>query len=243
MFEQSMLLETATGKKTGALAASVTLQAIAVGVLLLIPLFYGEHLPMVHPFLSLAVPLSQPPAPRPAESAATAPSTQHSLLTPRIFHPQTSSAALNSTPVMIDAGAPSIGVVGAPIGVPASTALPRIIDVAPPPAREPAPAVVTKPSEKPVQVGGDVQSAKLLKKVVPQYPPLARAARVSGTVYLVGIIAKDGTIQQLQVVSGNPLLIPAAVNAVRQWIYRPTLLDGETVEVIAPIDVIFTLSQ
>jgi protein TonB len=96
---------------------------------------------------------------------------------------------------------------------------------------------------KPQRVGGDVQAAKLVKKVIPVYPPLARQARVSGTVQLIGIIAKDGTIQQLQVVSGHPLLVKAALDAVRQWIYRPTLLNGQAVEVIAPIDVIFTLGQ
>lgn len=94
-----------------------------------------------------------------------------------------------------------------------------------------------------IPVGGDVQAAKLIKKVLPVYPALAKTARVSGTVRLGGIIARDGTIQQLQVIAGNPLLIAAAVDAVRQWIYRPTTLNGETVEVVAPIDVIFTLSQ
>ena len=82
-----------------------------------------------------------------------------------------------------------------------------------------------------------------MKKVIPAYPPLARQARVSGTVQLIGVIAKDGTIQQLQVVGGHPLLVKAALDAVRQWIYRPTLLNGQAVEVIAPIDVIFTLGQ
>ena len=78
---------------------------------------------------------------------------------------------------------------------------------------------------------------------MPAYPPLAKQARVSGTVRLIGVIAKDGTMQQLQMVSGHPLLVQAALDAVRQWLYRPTLLNGQAVEVIAPIDVIFTLSQ
>ena len=95
----------------------------------------------------------------------------------------------------------------------------------------------------PIRVVSDVQAAKLIKKVIPIYPPLARQARVSGTVRLLGVIAKDGTIQQLQVVSGHPLLVPSALDAVRQWIYRPTLLNGQAVEVIAPIDVNFTLGQ
>ena len=109
-----------------------------------------------------------------------------------------------------------------------------------PPAKpvEPAQTVVKR-----VPIGGDVLAAKLLRKVIPVYPALAHQARVSGTVQLIGIIARDGTIQKLEVVSGHPLLVKAALDAVRQWIYRPTLLNGQAVEVIAPIDVIFTLSQ
>ncbi|HLJ18216.1 MAG TPA: energy transducer TonB [Bryobacteraceae bacterium] len=72
---------------------------------------------------------------------------------------------------------------------------------------------------------------------------MARAARISGIVKLVGVIAKDDTIQQLQVVSGHPLLVRAALDAVRLWVYRPTLLNGAAVEVIAPIEVVFTLGE
>ena len=85
--------------------------------------------------------------------------------------------------------------------------------------------------------------AKLLRKVMPVYPALARSARISGVVRLVGIIGKDGTIQNLQLVSGHPLLAHAALEAVQQWIYKPTLLNGTPVEVIAPIEVNFTLAQ
>jgi protein TonB len=67
--------------------------------------------------------------------------------------------------------------------------------------------------------------------------------RISGTVQLLGIIAKDGTIQKLQVLSGHPLLRQAAIDAVSQWVYRPTILNGQPVEVEAPIDVIFNLSR
>jgi protein TonB len=109
---------------------------------------------------------------------------------------------------------------------------------------QPKPHVVDQPvTPKRVAIGGDVLEGKLIKKPLPVYPPIARQARISGTVQLIGIIAKDGTIQQLRVVSGNPLLVPAALDAVRQWIYRPTLLNGQAVEVIAPIDVTFTLTQ
>jgi len=94
-----------------------------------------------------------------------------------------------------------------------------------------------------VVVGGAVQAAKLMKQVVPAYPRAAIQTRISGTVQLLGIIAKDGTIQKLQVLSGHPLLRQAAIDAVSQWVYRPTILNGQPVEVEAPIDVIFTLSR
>ena len=86
-----------------------------------------------------------------------------------------------------------------------------------------------------------MQEAKILNRVQPVYPPLAKQARVSGTGRLNAVIAKDGQIQDLQVVSGHPLLVQAALQAVRQWRYAPTLLNGEPVEVVTVIDVNFTL--
>jgi protein TonB len=94
-----------------------------------------------------------------------------------------------------------------------------------------------------MHVSEGVQMAKLIRKVMPIYPSLARTVRVSGVVHLIGTIAKDGTIRNLQLISGHPLLARAAAEAVKQWIYKPTLLNGEPVEVIAPIEVNFTLSQ
>jgi len=91
--------------------------------------------------------------------------------------------------------------------------------------------------------GKGVQAAKLIRQVKPIYPQLARAVRISGTVRLVAIIGKGGSIENLQVSGGHPMLIPAAVEAVKQWLYQPTLLNGEPVDVITQIDVNFTLSQ
>ena len=116
----------------------------------------------------------------------------------------------------------------------------RITPATPPPPHDPKPAPA--PSG-PIRVSQGVQMAKLVKRVIPEYPPLARSARVSGTVHLVGIIAKDGAIRNLELVSGHPLLTRAALEAVAQWIFKPTLLNGEPVEVIAPIDVNFSLGQ
>jgi TonB family protein len=94
-----------------------------------------------------------------------------------------------------------------------------------------------------IRVGGNIQAANLLNKVNPFYPPLARQARIQGTVRFSVIIAKDGTIRNLQLVRGHPLLVPPATEAVRQWTYKPTLLNGQPVEVITQVDVNFTLSN
>ena len=131
------------------------------------------------------------------------------------------------------------GPIGAIGGI--ESGLPNIIPVVSPP----------KPAAKPAErvpaaaqrVSSGVQAAKLIRQVLPAYPPMARAARISGTVKLAGVIAKDGTVERLDVISGSPLLVSAALEAVRQWVYRPTLLSGEPVEVITEIDVNFMLSK
>lgn len=94
-----------------------------------------------------------------------------------------------------------------------------------------------------IRVGGNVQAANLVKKITPAYPPLAKQARISGTVRFTAIIGTDGNVISLQLVSGHPLLAPAAREAVAQWQYKPTLLNGSPVEVITQIDVNFTLSE
>ena len=93
------------------------------------------------------------------------------------------------------------------------------------------------------RVGGNVQSAKLVRQPKPVYPPLARQARIQGQVKFTAVIGNDGTIQNLQLISGHPLLVQSAQDAVRQWVYQPTLLNGEPVQVITQIDVNFTLTQ
>jgi periplasmic protein TonB len=131
-------------------------------------------------------------------------------------------------------GGTSGGVIGGIIGSVPTAAPP------PPPKKEEPP---TPKAPERIRVGGNVQAANLVRKVTPTYPPLAKQARVQGTVRFQAIIGKDGTIQNLQLVTGHPLLVPAATEAVKQWLYKPTLLNGEPVEVITQIDVNFTLSQ
>ena len=92
-----------------------------------------------------------------------------------------------------------------------------------------------------IRLGGNVAQAQILRQVQPVYPPVAKAARITGTVVLHAIIGRDGTVQQLQFVSGPPLLMTAAMDAVKQWVFKPTLLNGNAVEVDTQISVVFTL--
>ena len=99
------------------------------------------------------------------------------------------------------------------------------------------------PVPKRITIGGNVQQAKLISQPKPAYPALAKQARISGVVKLQAVISKDGTVQNLAVIGGHPLLIPAALEAVTHWVYQKTLLNGEPVEVSTQVDVNFTLSE
>ena len=88
-----------------------------------------------------------------------------------------------------------------------------------------------------------VQQANLITKVDPIYPPLAMQARISGEVRFTVIIGKDGNLLNIQLVSGHPLLVAAAQDAVKQYVYRPTLLNGKPVEVVTQVDVNFVLGN
>ncbi|MEN6608642.1 MAG: energy transducer TonB, partial [Bryobacteraceae bacterium] len=149
-------------------------------------------------------------------------------------------------PPSVGGGVGVVGGVGG--GVPGGSmggVIGGIINAVPSAAPPPPPPVREAPKAAPqrIRVGGNVQQAKLVRQPRPVYPPLARQARIQGQVRLTAVIARDGTIQELQVVAGHPLLVPAALEAVKQWVYQPTLLNGEPVEVITQIDVNFTLSQ
>jgi protein TonB len=139
------------------------------------------------------------------------------------------------------------GVVGGiPGGIPGGTpggVIGGIISSVPQAAPPPPPVVAAPKPVAPqrIRVGGNVQQAKLLNQPKPVYPPLAKQARIQGTVRFNAIIGRDGAIANLTVVSGHPLLVPSALEAVRQWKYQPTLLNGEPVEVVTQIDVNFTL--
>ena len=216
--------------KPWAVAMSALVQSVIVGVMILIPLIYTEALPkgMLNTFL--VAPAPPPPPPPPAAPIK--------IVRPRIVQPQTMVAptVIPNKVAMIKDEAPDIGAGSNGFGVAGGTgdALGGgILNTAPPPPPKATPSRI--------KVGGNVQSASLIRQVQPIYPPIAKTAHVSGTVILHAIIAKDGSIQELQYVSGPALLMKAAMDAVHEWRYKPTMLNGEPVEVDTTVQVVFTL--
>jgi len=133
------------------------------------------------------------------------------------------------------------GVAGGTVGGVLGGIIGGIPSAAPPPP--PPPPVKKEAAPTRIKVGGNVQSAMIIRKTPPTYPQLAKSARVSGVVHLAAVISKDGTIQELHSLGGPALLIQAAMDAVKTWIYKPTMLNGEPVQVETTIDVNFTLNQ
>jgi periplasmic protein TonB len=245
VFEQSLLLDHDSRKPWNFLA-SLSAELVVISLVLLIPLLYRNHLPAVH-WKDITVGPAPPPlervVPRPAQSSGSRNITLAVAPHPFYLDPATSSHAPQPQSFDLTSDAPptlgpGIGAVGSTSTL--GTFTPYFVAGPPPP--RPVSAVQQQPVA-PLPVGGDVQMAKLVRKVLPEYPPIARAARISGVVRLIGTIGKDGTIRNLQLVSGHPMLARAALEAVQQWVYEPTLLNGKPVEVIAPIEVSFTISR
>lgn len=252
MFEQS-IVETRGISKPWALVA-ITGQLAAVGLALTIPLLHPEVLNAPRMLIAIVyrTPGNPPPEVRVEPTSGAPRSGGPSLPTPRAKPFVQPSTIPDGVQMIIDepgaqlaqaSMAGSSGIDAGP-GVPsgAGTAFPT----AAPPAAAVKPALKTaEPAPPVIQVsrGGRVQEALIIHRVIPVYPPLAKTARIQGLVRLEGIIARDGTIQQLRVISGHPLLVQPALDAVRRWRYKPTYLNDQPVEVIAPIDVNFILSN
>jgi protein TonB len=117
--------------------------------------------------------------------------------------------------------------------------------VATPRPPEPAPRTIATPAPPAPKAAPRItqlQMAEPIQRTAPAYPPIARTARIAGKVELMGVLGTDGRIHEVKVISGHPLLVKAAVEAVMQWVYRPTILNGQAVEVQAPIIVNFILN-
>jgi|HubBroStandDraft_6_1064221.scaffolds.fasta_scaffold471013_2 protein TonB len=215
---------------------SLSGELLVLGVLLIIPLAWTDRLP----HLDWRTPILIGPPP-PAHSAPTNQSSSHTgKQSPIVFH---ITPHIGGPTPLIDlepAGEPP----GIPGGIeigPSNIYAPEAVKPLPPPEKPGLEEPKRVQQAGAVTVSKGAQLAKLIHQVKPIYPPLAKAARISGTVQLLAVIAKDGTVHNLQTLSGNPLLVRAALDAVSQWVYRPTLLNNEPVEVTAPIEVNFIL--
>ncbi len=252
MFEQTFV-GTGKTKKSWTVMVGFIVQITLVAVLILIPLIRYEVLPSTTLTSFLVAPPPPPPPPPPPQAAPPVKVVKviprqfdaGKLMAPKVIPKEVATIKEEELPP------PTSGVGGVVGGVPGGVAggiaggvlggiIGGVPSAAPPPPPPPKP--VEKAPQR-IRVGGNVQQAKLVRQPRPMYPPLAKQARIQGVVKLSAIISKDGTIQHLEVISGHPLLVPAALEAVKQWVYQPTLLNGEPVEVITQIDVNFTLSQ
>lgn len=244
MFDD-LVVSSAQPKRTNTgwtMILSTVVQVAILGVLILIPLIYTEALPkqMLTTFLVAPAPPPPPPPPAAPVQRIVKPVTRliHNgqMMAPTVIPKKVEMIKEEELP-------PDVGTVGVVGGVPGGIAggsaggvLGGIIggvgsNLPPPPKATPSR----------IRVGGNVQQAALVRQVQPLYPPIAKTAHISGTVILHAIIAKDGSIEHLEYVSGPPLLMKSAMDAVSQWRYKPTMLNGEPVEVDTTVQVVFTL--
>jgi protein TonB len=223
-------------KQRWTVLVSLVFQVTFLGILLLIPLIYTEALPKAMlATLLVAPPPPPPPPPPPAQVQVVRKVQVHLMDAGKLMAPKTIP---KNVTIIKEEAEPDMGSMGGVVGGVAGGSMGGVMGGAL--GLGPAPP---KPVQSRIKVGGNVTAAKIINRTAPNYPPLARQTRISGTVRLHAIIAKDGTVQQLEVLSGHPLLVQAALDAVRQWRYQPTLLNGEPVEVDTTVDVIFSLNQ
>ena len=239
MFDQTFVGTGQKTKKPATVVLSVFLQVCVLALLVLLPLVYTQALPSAQLRSLLTAPAPPPKAP-------VVTKTEHVTVTRRF---STALVAPTVIPkhiydVQEPVAAPDVAVPGGTGDVNGSTdtVIRGVIGSIPGPPPSPPPATVKTPSQR-LRVATGVAEANLIRKVMPVYPALAKSARVQGTVEFTAIISKEGTIENLQLVRGHPLLVQAAKDAVLQWRYRPTLLNGQPVEVVTDIIVNFTLSQ
>jgi periplasmic protein TonB len=245
MFEDSLIesggrLKTKRGATT---LVSFIFQVVLIGVLVILPLVFTEALPKQQLMTFLVAP---PPPPPPPPPPAAVPIKAVKVVQTDIINGQLRTPTKipekvqmikeeEAPPPVMSAG----GVVGGvPGGVPGGQmggVIGGIISSTPV-------AVPKVATPQRVRVSQGVSQGLLIRKVQPPYPPLARQARIQGQVILQAEISKDGSIENLRLISGHPMLAPAAIEAVKQWRYKPYMLNGEPVAVETTVMVNFTLS-
>jgi protein TonB len=254
MFEQATLSGGPLSTRLWSTCAGIGGQAFVVGVTLLVPLIWPAALPQLQSYITLQAPgPPPPPAPPPGEYTVRPRILRTAEIRCTFCAPVTAPTGVkpvvDDPPELGESGGLPGGVPGGiPGGIPGSLPTSIITSVLPLP---PLPVTVVKPplpqpppaAPMRYRVGGNVKPPIPVRRVEPVYPPLARAAHIEGVVELEGVIGADGRIHELKARSGHMFLIPAALDAVRQWIYTPATLNGDPVEVIAPITVTFRLGH
>lgn len=223
--------------------AAYCFEVILVGMLVLVPLLRTEALPRFMTGVVLLPPPSPGP-PRATTSAVKAPCNTRLVdlkLAPIVIPRQVAQIDEEPSPPQ-ETSLGTVGDVpgGVANGVPAGVwnGIGSGIPVPPPGPVRAAGAKIIR-----IKVGGQVEPPKLIYQPKPEYPPLARMERIQGIVRLEAIINRDGTVQDLTLISGHPLLVKAAFDAVARWRYQPTLLNGNPVEVVMEFDVKFNLNE
>jgi periplasmic protein TonB len=242
MFEDSLIesggrLKTKRGLTT---TISFLFEAMLLGVMILIPLLFTDALPKTQLLTLIVAPPPPPPPPPPAAAPVHIVKQVQTdiingqLRTPTKIPKKVEMIKEDEAPPPVMAGV----VGGVPGGMPGGQ-MGGVIGgiISSTPVSVPKVAAPTR-----VRVSQGVTEGMVLRRVQPNYPPLARQARIQGDVVLQAEISKDGAIENLRVISGHPMLAPAAIDAVKQWRYKPYFLNGEPVAVETQITVKFSLS-
>jgi periplasmic protein TonB len=236
-------------RKAFATTTSFILNCVVIGTLLIMPLVFTEQLPSAQLLTFLVAPPPPPPPPPPAAAAVQRIARQietdvlntGQLRTPTKIPRKVEMIREDEAPPPMAAMGGVVG--GVPGGIPGGQVggvIGGIISSTSSLAAVPK-FVPTVPQR--IRISQGVTKGLLVHRVEPSYPTLAKAARVQGEVVLTAIISTAGEIENLQLVSGHPMLVPEAIAAVKQWRYKPYLLNGQPVEVETTITVIFSLSS
>ena len=250
LFDGALLDNAVHKRKKADWLISFAVHAAIVAALIVVPLFFTQALDLTRSEITYLAPPPTPyaPPPPPAAAASVTPATRRpqlrpSTLTMPIAIPRKVEVLRDAASESADLSTATAGVPGGVVGgVPGGVlggVLGSMGTVAPPP---PPPPPVVVASNGPLHIGGNVKSPRAISTPQPKYPMLALQARIEGDVQIDAVIDKDGNVVQERAMSGPPLLISAAVDAVKHWKYQPTYLNGEPWPIELTINVTFSLS-
>jgi protein TonB len=252
LFDRALLDNTVHKRKTADWVISFAVHAAIVSALIIVPMFFTQALDLTRSEITYlaAPPTPYAPPPPPTAAVSITPTTRRPQIRPstltmpiaiprkvQVLHDAASDADLDAAA----SGVPG-GVIGGVPGGVLGGVLGGVGTVAQPPPPPPPAAAVAAASNGPLHIGGDVKSPRAISTPQPKYPMLALQARIEGDVEIDAVIDKDGNVVQERVMSGPPLLVSAAMDAVKHWKYQPTYLNGAPWPIELTINVTFSLS-